>query len=497
MGLAGPLVALLAALALACAGVGARPATPAAEAAGRPVEAPASTPAQTALKASAEAPAEAPSEGSGATPSEPPRQLFIALDSVPYELVRDLADPARGEEALFQGFRGPVPLISTFPSTTSVALGGMLAPFGLERSPGYEARFFDWQKRRVRGGGPVSYARIHFPWREFFDWNRKGPVGSAFEALRPIKAGIKRLERALDEFAVSDQERYYIYIAATDVGAHMRGPQALGALLAALDRRLQELHGRPGPPFVTVVFSDHGIAGGEPLVNVWRGLKRAVTGAGFRVTRRLRRPQDIVLTPFGLVSSFEVYVHEEVEPRVAEVLAGVPGVDLCVLADAGGWRVVSSRGTAAVRYRPGAEGGKWSYEPLTGDPLGLAPGAAPSSTGPSGPDGAGWRSDADWLAATLETEYPDALHRLARAFDLVLNPASLLCSLAPGYMYGAPGTEYLARIGGGRLRWTHGALSRDESLGFLLSDAPGWDPPPAARFDRALVPFAGDARRGG
>jgi hypothetical protein len=101
----------------------------------------------------------------------------------------------------------------------------------------------------------------------------------------------------------------------------------------------------------------------------------------------------------------------------------------------------------------------------------------------------GWVSDAALFTVTVRGEYPDPLRRLAQAFELVENPASVVCSVAAGHMYGAKRTEMLARVAKGPLRWTHGALTSDASLGFLLSDAPGWSPPAAVRASDALVPF--------
>ena len=72
---------------------------------------------------------------------------------------------------------------------------------------------------------------------------------------------------------------------------------------------------------------------------------------------------------------------------------------------------------------------------------------------------------------------------------MVLNPASIVCSLESGFMFGAPRTAALARFGKGRLRWTHGALSKEPSLGFPNDDSPDWKPPRAARFDEGLLPF--------
>jgi hypothetical protein len=75
---------------------------------------------------------------------------------------------------------------------------------------------------------------------------------------------------------------------------------------------------------------------------------------------------------------------------------------------------------------------------------------------------------------------------LAGAFVTVDNPASVVCSLAPGHMYGARATEHTAHWTKGALRWTHGALGRAASLGFLMTDRARGPGPPALRYDRAL-----------
>ncbi len=53
-------------------------------------------------------------------------------------------------------------------------------------------------------------------------------------------------------------------------------------------------------------------------------------------------------------------------------------------------------------------------------------------------------------------------------------------------MYGAAYTVFGSRISTGRLRWTHGSMPREPSLGFVMSDVPGWQAPDAVRFDQAL-----------
>jgi len=415
----------------------------------------------------------------------PPRIVFIALDAVPYEVVAELTDEERGEAAIFRRFKPPVPLISTFPSTSNLAFGGILERLGVEHSPGYESRFFDRRANRRRGGGPRSYFRIRFPWRDFFDWRTTSLFRKTMRGFHPVRSNLRAIDRSLEAFLASEQRVYFIYYGGTDLLGHMHGPRALEAVLRGLDRDLEELRRRtPNQPFYAVLFSDHGQAGGTPLKNVRRDLKQALAAAGYRVAGRLRGPRDVVFMPYGLVSSLVLFTREGEERPVAEIAASTAGVEFCVAASAGGWRVESRRGSAEIRRRDGDGIPRWSYRRLSGDPLQLGPLLAAAG------DGEVWRSDRWWLRATRDRAFPDPLYRISRAFDLVDNPASVICSLAPGHMYGAIKTELLARISIGRLRWTHGALERQASLGFVLSDLPGWQPDGAVRFSDALAPFA-------
>ncbi len=416
-------------------------------------------------------------DGIFAEESPEPRTLIIALDAVPYRTVARLADPALGDAALFRGLRGPVPVISTFPSTTSLAFAGLLEPAGLEKSPGYEAKFFDRQRGRVRGGGLVSYGKIKFPWREFWDWKMRGLWAKMLSGARPVKVCYRSIRRSLAAFAESDKDVYFIYYTTTDLVSHLKSPPGLEPVLRRLDESLAELRqDHPERPFRVVIFSDHGIAGGEPLVNVRKGLNRALKQAGMRKAKRLRHDNHVVFVPFGLVSSFVAFTQEGREAEVARILGRVEGVRVCAAPVEGGWQVEGNGGSALIRRTEDL----WSYEAQAGDPLKLA-GIV------DGPEG---RPDSWWLDATREHEYPDPLYRIARGFDLVENPASVICGTSPGYMYGGALTETLSRWTVGRLRWTHGALDREPTLGFLMSDAEGWEVPPAPlRFNEALLPF--------
>jgi hypothetical protein len=424
------------------------------------------------------------------------RTLLIALDAVPYAPVAQLTDPARGDDAIFDGFRGPVPLISSFPSTTSLALGGILGGIGLERSPGYEHRYYDLERNEIRGGGPFSYKKLLFPWRRFFDFETGGIVRKGIQLFRLEKASRQVVEDLVEAFAASEKPVFHAYVDLTDMIAHIDGPDGLGPFLRDLDRGLLDLRARhPELDLTVVLYSDHGIAGGDPLENVRRAVLRSLRREGFRRVRRLRQRNDVVFVPYGLVSSFVAFTRPGEEVAVARAIAGAEGVDFCVAGDRGGWKIQAGRGAARVLRRRGPRGDLYGYRALDGDPLGY--GDLASGPGPDG-EPAPWRPDRWWLEATREHHYPDALYRIPRAFDLVDYPASVVCSVAEGHMYGAATTHVASRFSPfGRLRFTHGALARGDSLGFLMSDDESWNPPPAARFDEALIPWGEPPISGG
>jgi hypothetical protein len=233
-----------------------------------------------------------------------------------------------------------------------------------------------------------------------------------------------------------------------------------------------------GPGLRVVLLSDHGLAGGRPLRNVLPAVRRALERRGLEPGERLEGPRSVVLTPFGLVSSLEAYSAPELAPEIAATLAGLSGIELCVHRDVAGWRFVSAG--HSVRFERRRHPAAWRWEVAGTVEEGVAAvlaGVASAGT---------WVTDETLLEVTANSEYPDALYRLAGAFEAVDNPASVVCSLEPGHMYGSLATERSARWTKGRLRWTHGSLRREASLGFLMSDRGAASGLTAVRYDRAL-----------
>ncbi len=415
------------------------------------------------------------------------RTLLIGIDAIPYEVVRKLTDPTLGKQAVFKGLKGPVAVINAFPTGSYVAWTGLLRPLGVAKALGYEACHFDRQRAELRGC--FSLKTVRAPWKQMFDWYLKGIARKAIAYGWPKKYSVSEMEQGFEAFEASDKKLFTMYIVSTDGLGHVYGPEGHSGFLGKLDQGLADLRERmPGEPFRTVIVSDHGMAGGEPLNNTWPQARDALTKAGFRVSRSLRNNNDVVIVKFGLLSSFVLYTKKDIEAKVASVLVSVPGVDLCVLPHDQGWQVASARGDALIQRKQGPAGELWSYQISSGDPLdyssivvGLKERAADETKT--------WFPDEWWFDASKEHFYPDALYRLAEGFALVENPASILCSNSPGYMFGSLLTERAAIPTVGSLKWTHGALYRDATFGFLMSDILDWHIVDAVRFDRALAPL--------
>lgn len=415
------------------------------------------------------------------------RTLLIGVDAIPYEVVRKLTDPSLGERALFKGLKGPAAVINTFPTGSYVAWTGLMRPLGAAKALGYEACHFDRQQAQLRGC--FSLTTVPAPWKQMFDWYLKGIARKAIAYGWPKKYSVSEMEQGFDAFQASDKDFFGMYIVSTDGLGHVYGPEGLSDFLRKLDQGLLDLRKRmPDKPFQTVIVSDHGMPGGEPLKNTWPQVRDALTKAGFRMAYSLENDNDVVIVKFGLLSSFVLYTKKDIEAEVASVLVSVAGVDLCVYPREQGWQVASARGDALVQRRQAPTGELWSYRKLGGDPLDYSSVVAELKERAKD-DARTWFPDTWWFDASKGHFYPDALYRLAEGFALVENPASILCSNSPGYMFGSLLTERTAIPTIGRLKWTHGALYRDAAVGFLMTDIPGWPMVDAVRFDQALAPL--------
>ncbi len=415
-----------------------------------------------------------------------PRVLLLGIDAIRYDVIAPLTDPALGERAIFKGMHGPVAVLSTFPSDSYLAWTGLLRPLGVRTALGYETCYYSRAEQRLRGC--FSLARIPSPWQDWFDWRLVGLARKGIAYGWPRSYALAEVDRGFEAFLASDSRVFSIYIVSTDGLGHVYGPQGQAQFMRELDRRLRALRARSPWPFWTVMVSDHGVAGGEPLKNTLPGVETALAKAGFRLRSSVEQPGDVVIIKYGLLSSFVVYSAKSQALEIGRLLVSVPGVDVCVAPQRGGWWVLSARGEALIGKRVGRPEAVWRYEAMIGDPLGYAPVLARLRTR-AGDAEAQWFPESWWLEASKHEFYPDALYRIADGFTLIENPAELVCSSSPGYMFGALLTEYAALPTIGPLRWTHGALFGEANVGMLLTDVPGWPQADVVRYDQALAPL--------
>ncbi|MCC6774420.1 MAG: alkaline phosphatase family protein [Gemmatimonadaceae bacterium] len=138
---------------------------------------------------------------------------------------------------------------------------------------------------------------------------------------------------------------------------------------------------------------------------------------------------------------------------VADALLARPSVDLLVLPHADDAVEVRSarRGIAMIRRR----GGRYSYQPLDGDPLGIGP--------------MDWAGSRDAFDVTAASDYPDAVVQIAQ-LAAAARSGDLVVSAAPGW-------DFRSRYEPIKHCSSHGGLHRDHMLVPMLVNQPVRQPP--------------------
>ncbi|HYO63069.1 MAG TPA: alkaline phosphatase family protein [Pyrinomonadaceae bacterium] len=408
-------------------------------------------------------------EGAGRTR---PRRLLLCLDGVPHEVI--VAARGRG---LFERFGEPARLLSPFPTMTNVALSIML---GATAPLGYESLYFDRGACCLQGGvrkyvGRRTPDKIPSSYMDELDYQEPLP----FEFLiyvAPETVWRADMRRFRERFRAAPRTRdFFGFLKATDGLLHIRGPRRLQVALESLDRILREIQNHCGDETEIVLFSDHGMNLEE---NRRVHLKSHLERAGYEVAAKLgpesRGARRRVAVPaFGLCGYAALYCADETDvAQVAAALSTLEGVDFGVRREGGQAVVVEgARGAArverdATKDDTGAVvSARYRYEPLSGDPLELAP-TLEALRGAGELDERGFAPDAAWLARTAEHTYPDAPANLFASLHepRVQHTADILISLRDGYYFGDAVFSRLARLAA-----THGNALRPSSTAFLMS----------------------------
>jgi hypothetical protein len=382
--------------------------------------------------------------------------LILVIDAIPWSLAR-----AAWSAGLLPGFGEPRPVVSTFPSLTNVAVPALIDAAVRVSPPGYEARWVEPERRRVRGMlGRVADEPGLAPFRG----RPEGALDTYLEYAMRQRTATVQLAWIRDHL-LAEAAPWLGYLRATDAIGHFDGHDALlevfatvAAEVAALGVLYERRHGRP---LEVVLCSDHGMAFD---VQHWLSDRTVVDAvASLGLTRGVGGTDGFQVAPLGDVAGGAVWCDARRAPDVASALVKLPGVELAVARLGDGALVVRDLGgrlsTARVRWT----GTRYAYEHDGTDPLVLEPRVAPLR-GPGG-----WVDDDALLHATFDGPYPDALRRIRRGLtDLVAQPAEVLFSMADGWTWGRPLVHGAARLVGGQIG-THGGLGRVQSWGFVAA----------------------------
>ncbi|CAN5560583.1 hypothetical protein BH20ACI3_BH20ACI3_18750 [soil metagenome] len=392
-----------------------------------------------------------------------PRRLLLCLDGVPHEVI----ETAR-QRGLFDSFGAPSRLLSPFPTMTNIALSAMM---GATPPLGYESLYFDRTARELRGGvskyvGWRTPDKIPSSYMDELDYQE--PL--AFEFLvyvAPERVWRTDMQRFRERFRAASQTRdYFAFLKGTDGLLHIRGPERLAVALESLDKILREIQTTCGRETEIVLFSDHGMNLRE---NHRIHLKTHLRDRGFALSNSFseRFRNSLAIPAFGLCGYAAIYCgDEEAVTGVANSLVELEGVDFSIYKDGGeAIAVTGANGVAKVERRQ--TNGEASYRYLTsaGDPLQLL--SILESLNRAGKlDQEGFASDKEWLDATANHIYPDALANLYTSLHTqrVKHTADILVSLRDGYYYGWSPFARLARLAA-----THGNALRPSSNAFLMS----------------------------
>ena len=401
------------------------------------------------------------------------RTLILMTDGVPYAIMDSLYRTGH-----FTEFNAPSKVISPFPSLTTVAFGAIWRE---DPSAGYEDKYYNSEENRVAGGmidhifKPAEHAGFH---RRVEVEANALLTGLAYITPVPMsRAELKAVRKSILQRAEYDTT-VVAYIVTTDAIAHRAKPADLYNYMIQIEGMLRELR-TMNPALRISMFSDHG---NDFVVTKRVPLEKAVRAAGFRDAKSISGPNDVVLPRFGLVGSAFLYAYPHAEPRLAQSLRALEGVDLVLFEDElDRVHVWSAKGEAIVESDSART---WfRYTTVTGDPLGFGPALRRMQRAGTA-DLTGAAPDSVWLRETLQSPYIDGLRRITTGMrTAVKNQANVVVSFAPGYHFGDATATRLVTV-----RGTHGSLRTSSSVAYLMTT---WNRAPAILRSDRVLPYLG------
>jgi hypothetical protein len=403
-----------------------------------------------------------------------PKRLVLALDGVAYRDMKALQEGVTYEDLLGRQFhrqafhRGYFPvsrMISTFPSASDVAWTEILGDRPL---PGYQRTYFsEAANLEVFQNGITT----SMEYERQMTWQVTGGLMRTLGYVFPRRAFKYEVHELVRNFLKADNQgdTYYALLRSPDDAQHLSGD--ILAMLCTVDEKLQELRAtyraREGRELEILILSDHGNnhAGPAKRVEIRKFLKRA----GYRITKSILSPKDVVLPTAGIESWVEIHNAPSETESLVQLLSHMKGVDVLTARDpdhAHQFIVMNSKGERALIEWDSARN-TFRYSTNTGDPLNYSP-VIEALARKKLLDAAGFAKADAWMAETLAHHYPVALERIARGHThAALNPATILISLDNAYVHAGWFVKHgsdIVRFGG-----THGALDDLNSDGILLS----------------------------
>jgi hypothetical protein len=396
---------------------------------------------------------------------------MIVLDGVPFELVEQLY-----REGHFRLFYPPARVICCFPSMTDLALAEL---FHVGRCRAYQALHFDRTANRLSSGGLTYLRATNSPWvdkmnyRCSFWWDAKAyldPRAVFQHELRGMRDTLR---------SVHEGEAYAYSVGTAGLGTR-GGRDAILEYLRTVDRLCERIvYERRGNVKLTLT-ADHG----HNLVQNWRvSFRKVLADGGYRQTKSLNDPRDVVPIAYGLVTYAAFFTRDPA--GVADCLLRHEDVEFACYPSDGG--IIVRDQTGQARIAKGRTG--FTYDSRHGDPLKLA--AIVEQLRRDGDVSADGEIDETALfQATVDHYYPDPLARIWAAFhELVEEPPDLIVNLRDGACHGSRFFHAMIRT----VDSTHGSLNRMNSTTFALTMLS--ELPPAMR-SRDLLPVLERLRTG-
>ena len=403
-----------------------------------------------------------------------PKRLILALDGISYRDMQALQEGVtyqnlKGKQFHRQAFhQGYFPVsrnVSTFPSTSDVAWTDI---FGDRPLPGYQRTYFSIAVNTEIVVNGITTSMEH---ERQMTWQVESGFLRALGYVFPRSTFKYEVHELIKSFLNTKNggDNYYAYVRSTDDAQHLSAD--ILAMLCMLDGKLQELRARykalEGKDLEILILSDHGNNHAGPAKRV--PVRTFLQKAGYRITKSIRDPKDVVLPTAGIESWVEIHNSPSETERLAQLLTHLEGVDVLtarVPGEANRFLVLNAKGErASIEWNSAKNSYRYSAE--TGDPINYRP-VVEALSRKNQLDAEGFATADAWMAATLDHRYPLAPERIVRGHTRVtLNPATILISLDNRYAHASwlikKGSEFV-RFGG-----THGGLDDLNSNGILLS----------------------------